>query len=74
VVRVAARTKQRSQDIARLLRENYTAKEIALITNYPLGVVESHVREIERHNEAMAEFQRTGQMPSSGGYYAIFQP
>lgn len=50
VARVAAKTKQRNIDIARLLRENYTAKEIALITNYPLGVGESHIAEIEKHN------------------------
>jgi hypothetical protein len=57
-----------------MLRGGYTPREISLIAHIPLAVVETHVAEIERHNEEVAEFQRTGQMPSEGGYYAIFQP
>jgi hypothetical protein len=69
---IRARIASRNKDIDILYKSGSSKHEISYITGIHPYFVEARVAELERDEAERREFLQTGQMPSSGGYLAIF--
>ena len=71
--RVRARIASRNKDIEALYRTGSSIYDIAYITGIRLDIVKARVARLTEEEEELKEFLATGQMPSNGGYVAIFR-
>jgi hypothetical protein len=71
--RVRARTASRNRDIEALYRSGSSPCQISEILMINPDIVKARVARLEEDEAETREFLATGEMPSSGGYVAIFR-